>query len=70
MVGHIRSAHSFKPQQFNNIYQRASTPNRTMFYGSIIPEELDKGDLDNERVVVTTEALSWIGSKETCGVNG
>jgi hypothetical protein len=26
---------SFKPQKYNKTYQRASTPNRTMFYGSI-----------------------------------
>lgn len=63
-----RSSHSFKPQEFNKTYQRASTPNRTMFYGSIIPNDLDDGDLDNERVVVTTEALPWIRAKETCGV--
>jgi hypothetical protein len=63
-----RSSHSFKPQEFNKTYQRASTPNRTMFYGSIIPEDLDEGDLDNERVVVTTEASPWIRTKETCGV--
>jgi len=63
-----RSAHSYKPQQFNKTYQRASTPNRTMFYGSIIPEELDKDDLDNERVVVTTEALPWMREEKNCGV--
>lgn len=63
-----RSAHSYKPQEFNKTFQRASTPNRTMFYGSIIPEDLDVGDLDNERVVVTTEASPWIRAKETCGV--
>jgi len=63
-----RATHSFKPQEFNKTYQRASTPNQTMFYGSIIPQELDKGDLDNERVVVTTEASPWIRAKETCGV--
>ena len=63
-----RAAHSFKPQKFNKSYQRASTPNSTMFYGSIIPEELDNGDLDIERMIVTTEASPWIRKKESCGV--
>lgn len=58
---------SFKPQQFNTTYQRASTPNRTMFYGSIIPEDLDDGDLDNERYIVSMEAMKWLRDNTTCG---
>lgn len=30
---------SYKPQQYNKLCQRASTPMRTMFYGCIVPEE-------------------------------
>lgn len=30
---------SYKPQKFNQAYQRASTPNKTMFYGCIASEE-------------------------------
>lgn len=63
-----RSSLSYKPQEFNTTYQRASTPNQTMFYGSIIPEDLDEGDLDNERFIVTMEALPWIRLTESCGI--
>ena len=31
---------SFKPAEFNNSYLRASTPTNTMFYGSVISEDL------------------------------
>lgn len=58
---------SFKPQQFNTTYQRGSTPNRTMLYGSIIPEDLDNGDLDNERYIVSMESMKWLRDKTTCG---
>lgn len=30
---------SYKPQQYNNDYQRASTPHQTMFYGSVLPPQ-------------------------------
>jgi len=63
-----RASLSYKPQQFNKTYQRASTPNQTMFYGSIIPEEIDKGELDNERIVVTMEASQWLAKQTECGV--
>lgn len=63
-----RAALSFKPQKFNKTFQRASTPNQTMFYGSIIPEEIDKGDLNNERIVVTMEASPWLRAKSSCGI--
>ncbi len=62
-----KSLLSFKPQQFNTTYQRASTPERTMFYGSVIPEDLDKGDLDNERFIVSMEAMKWLRDNDTCG---
>jgi hypothetical protein len=35
-----RSAHSYKPQQFNKAYQRAITPDRTMFMGALFPKSL------------------------------
>lgn len=63
-----RSSHCYKPQQFNKTYQRASTPNQTMFYGSMIPEELDQGDLDSERLIVSREASLWLRDDNTCGV--
>ncbi len=59
---------SYKPQQFNKTFQRASTPNRTMFYGTSIPEVLEKGELDNHRVVGVLESLSWLRDKSTKGI--
>lgn len=58
---------TYKPQQFNKTFQRASTPNRTMFYGTSIPEKLEKGELDNHRVVGVLESLSWLRDKTTKG---
>lgn len=37
---------SYKPSEFNTNYQRASTPNNTMFYAAVIPEE----DLTEEEI--------------------
>jgi hypothetical protein len=31
---------SYKPQEYNTDFQRASTPDNTMFYGSVIPTDL------------------------------
>ena len=59
---------TYKPQHFNNTFQRASTPNKTMFYGSILPEITAKGDLGNTRVVPTYEAIPWLRDKTTKGV--
>lgn len=59
---------TYKPQIFNKTYQRASTPNNSMFYGSILPEIIAAGDLDNARVVPTYEAIPWLRDKTTKGV--
>lgn len=45
---------SFTPTEFNTRYQRASTPEQTMFYGAVIPEFEDK--LQIERLVGACEA--------------
>jgi hypothetical protein len=47
---------SYKPVAFNNTYQRASTPDQTMFYAGVIHEDLEINDLDNARVIATLEA--------------
>lgn len=47
---------SFKPSGFNKTYQRASTPLTTMFYGCVVPENIEKGELDNARVTAVFEA--------------
>jgi hypothetical protein len=59
---------TYKPQQFNKTCQRASTPQMTMFYGSILPEELEEGELDLTRVVPTYEAIPWLRDKTTKGI--
>lgn len=46
---------SFKPQENNTTYQRASTPNSTMFYGCVVPEPLDDKTYDNARVTALLE---------------
>lgn len=47
---------SYKPANFNTTYQRASTPNNTMFYGCVVPENIAEGELDNARVTAIFEA--------------
>jgi hypothetical protein len=59
---------TYKPQQYNKTCQRASTPNMSMFYGSILPEEFEKEDLDEVRVVPTFEAIPWLRDKTSKGV--
>ena len=62
-----KSDYSFKPQEYNTTYQRASTPNRTMFYGTIIPENLKEGELDNMRVVGVLESVPLLRDKNSSG---
>jgi RES domain len=59
---------TYKPQQYNKTCQRASTPNMTMFYGSVLPEEIEKGELDEVRVVPTFEASPWMRDKNSKGI--
>ncbi len=47
---------SYKPEHRNTKYQRASSPDSTMFYGCIIPEILGKEDFDIARLTAFTEA--------------
>src|ERR1700712_3885162 len=59
---------SYKPQELNSYYQRASTPEATRFYGSITPEGLANEELQHERYVVPLEASKWLRNNETCGL--
>lgn len=63
----ILSDYSFKPQEFNTTYQRASTPYRTMFYGCITPENVGTGELNNSRITGAIEAMPWLRDKTTSG---
>lgn len=58
---------SFKPQKFNTTYQRASTPNQTMFYATSLPDKIESGELDNARVIGVVEAMPWLRDKTTSG---
>ncbi|AXT19790.1 hypothetical protein D7030_01365 [Flavobacteriaceae bacterium AU392] len=46
---------SFKPEEFNTTYQRASTPNKSMFYGAIVPEGIGVDERIIERITVFGE---------------
>ena len=48
---------SYKPKEFNKTYLRASTPDHTMFYASVIPE----GKLTEEEIIYAR----IVGSAET-----
>ena len=58
---------SYKPQENNNTYQRASTPDMTMFYGAIIPPELETEYIDNERVTSAMESVSFLRNPKLDG---
>lgn len=58
---------SYKPQELNKTYQRASTPNKTMFYGTFLPDKIDEGELNNARIISAVESMPWIRDKTTTG---
>jgi len=66
-VFHLKSRLSYKPSEHNKTYQRASTPNMTMFYASYVPDKLANGELDNLRVIGLFEALPWLRDNTTKG---
>lgn len=52
---------SYKPEQFNITYLRASTPNNTMFYALVIPEgELSEKEITNARIVSVAETVNLL----------
>jgi hypothetical protein len=62
-----KSDYSFKPQEYNKTYQRASTPNQTMFYATSIPDTLQPGELDNMRAVGVAETIPMLRDKTKSG---
>lgn len=50
-----RAELSYKPAEYNKTHQRASTPDETIFYGSVIPEGILVGELDNARIIGALE---------------
>lgn len=61
---------SFKPQEFNQTYQRASTPKHTMFYCSIVPEIAGKSEPETARITILFELSEFVRSTETIGEQG
>lgn len=61
---------SFKPQEYNHSYQRASTPKHTMFYGSIVPEIAGKTEPETARITILFELSEFVRSTETIGEEG
>ncbi|WP_194775287.1 hypothetical protein [Pararhodonellum marinum] len=59
---------SFKPQHLNREFQRASTPRRTMFYGSTVREGLKPGEIDTPRLITLAESMPWIRDKTLSGI--
>ncbi len=53
---HKRSELSYRPQEYNKTFQRASTPNRTMFYGTSIPDMIQDGESLSGFKVLDTSA--------------
>lgn len=62
-----KSDFSYKPQENNCTYQRASTPHNTMFYGSILPEDIKEGELDNVRIIGLMETVPLLRNKDLSG---
>ena len=58
---------SFKPSEYNKTYMRASTPNRTMFYGSIVPEILGEKEPATARITIIYELSEFARDNETVG---
>lgn len=58
---------SYKPQKFNTTYQRASTPFKTMFYGSIVPEVSGNSEPQTARITVAFELSEFLRDIETIG---
>ena len=48
---------SYKTQQFNITYQRASTPNRTMFYASCLSENPNDNEIQSIRIPCILESI-------------
>ncbi|WP_062129012.1 hypothetical protein [Geofilum rubicundum] len=56
---------SFTPDKFNSKYQRASTPEQTMFYGAVIPEIKGQGELTTERIIGACEVSNLLRDPNT-----
>lgn len=55
---------SYKPAEFNKSYLRASTPKNTMFYGSVISDDLEGEEKKYARIVGASEVSSLIRNSD------
>ena len=55
---------SYKPKKFNNTFQRASHPQQTMFYGSIIPLANQQSKIDAGRIIAIAEGSKLFRAKD------
>jgi len=57
---------SYKPQSLNKTFQRASTPNQTMFYGTLIHDKQDF--IDSRGLAISECSQLFRGGKESSGI--
>jgi len=58
---------SYVPSDRNKYYKRASTPNTTMFYGSLLPEGIETNDFAEARVICGFECIPFLRNKSLDG---
>ncbi len=58
---------SYKPAHLNTTYYRASTPNKSMFYGAIIPEHRKPEEINQAYVTVSFEISKFLRDLEKSG---
>jgi hypothetical protein len=46
---------TYKPEKYNKEFQRASIPNKSMFYGCFVPDNVGEGELDDARLAAVFE---------------
>ena len=61
------SALSYKPQKYNSTFQRASTPYKTMFYGSIVPEIQAESEPSTARITILFEISEFVRDVNSIG---
>jgi len=63
-----KNDYSFKPQELNKTYQRASTPNETIFYATCVSDNPAPDELTNMRVIGVAETVPMLRDKTKSGL--
>ncbi len=50
----------YKPQKYNHEHARGSTPDKTMFYGAILPDVINVNEVNNARLTASLEVSSLL----------